>query len=142
MREQPGAPLVGETLGPLLVDVTSAAVLAYADASGDHNPIHIDAAFAASTPFGGPIAHGMLVLAYMSRVLTQRFGRVWVETGSLDARFRAPAMVGSTVHVTGEITAVEAATGAIRVGCAVRVLDAASQALVTATATLTLAELS
>ncbi len=139
MNEQVTAPRVGEQFGPLAVDVTAHRVLAYADASGDHNPIHIDAAFAATTPYGGPIAHGMLLLAYVSRLLTARFGGSWAETGNLDARFRSPAMVGAAISVVGEVTAVEAVNGVAAVECAVRVLDAAGQSLVTATATLRLA---
>jgi 3-hydroxybutyryl-CoA dehydratase len=138
VSESPNSPRIGDQLGPLSVEVTSDVVLAYAGASGDHNPIHIDAAFAATTPYGGPIAHGMLLLAYISRLLTTRFGHAWPETGSLDARFRAPAMVGATISVVGDITAVDMVDGAVDVTCAMRVLDAAGQALVTAVAKLTL----
>ncbi len=46
----------------------------YADAARDHNPIHVDEAFARSTPFGGTIAHGMLVLASISEMMTSAFG--------------------------------------------------------------------
>jgi 3-hydroxybutyryl-CoA dehydratase len=138
VSESPNSPRIGDQLGPLSVEVTGDVVLAYAGASGDHNPIHIDAAFAATTPYGGPIAHGMLLLAYMSRLLTTRFGHAWPATGSLDARFRAPAMVGSTITVSGEVASVQSVDGAVDVTCAVRVLDAAGQALVTATAKLKL----
>jgi acyl dehydratase len=69
----------------------------YAEASGDHNPIHIDPAFAAATPMGGTIAHGMLVLSFISEMMTAAFGREWAEHGSLDVRFRAPARPGDTV---------------------------------------------
>jgi 3-hydroxybutyryl-CoA dehydratase len=139
VSESPNMPQTGEQLGPLSVEVTGDVVLAYADASGDHNPIHIGATFASTTPYGGPIAHGMLLLAYISRLLTTRFGYAWPETGSMDARFRAPAMVGSTITVVGEVTSIEAVDGGAVVGCAMRVLDAAGQALVTAAAKLTLA---
>ena len=139
MSEHAPMPSAGEQLGPISVEVSGERVRAYADASGDHNPIHLDAAFAATTVYGGTIAHGMLLLAYISRLLTARFGAAWVENGSLDARFRGPAMVGSTVTVAGEITAVDAVDGATDVQCAVRVLDVDGQALVTATAKLRLA---
>jgi 3-hydroxybutyryl-CoA dehydratase len=70
---------------------------AYAAASGDHNPIHTDEAFAKTTPMGGTIAHGMLVLALISEMMTAAFGVRWLETGSLEVRFRAPARPGDTV---------------------------------------------
>lgn len=70
---------------------------AYADASGDHNPIHIDVEFARATELGGTIAHGMLVLATISEMMTGAFGRAWVESGKLDVRFRSPARPGDTI---------------------------------------------
>jgi 3-hydroxybutyryl-CoA dehydratase len=69
----------------------------YADASGDHNPIHIDEEFARSTPMGGTIAHGMLVLSLISEMMAAAFGESWLNSGSLDVRFRAPARPGDTV---------------------------------------------
>ncbi|HEX5369318.1 MAG TPA: MaoC/PaaZ C-terminal domain-containing protein [Dehalococcoidia bacterium] len=70
---------------------------AYADASGDHNPIHVDEAFAKTTQMGGTIAHGMLVLSFISEMMTAAFGRLWLESGSLDVRFRNPARPGDSV---------------------------------------------
>jgi 3-hydroxybutyryl-CoA dehydratase len=63
----------------------------YAEASADHNPIHIDEEFARTTPFGGTIAHGMLVLAVISQMMTAAFGERWFSSGTLDVRFRSPA---------------------------------------------------
>ncbi|MES2033205.1 MAG: MaoC/PaaZ C-terminal domain-containing protein, partial [Pseudomonadota bacterium] len=45
--------------------VDEAAIQAFADVSGDHNPVHLDEAFAATTPFKTRIAHGMLSAAYI-----------------------------------------------------------------------------
>lgn len=70
---------------------------AYAEASGDHNPIHTDVAFARATELGGTIAHGMLVLATISEMMTAAFGRAWIESGKLEVRFRSPARPGDTV---------------------------------------------
>ncbi|MGH2409716.1 MAG: MaoC family dehydratase, partial [Chloroflexota bacterium] len=78
MDEPVAVPEVGETLSPLEILVTPERVRAYADAANDHNPIHLDEAFATTTHFGGPIAHGMLLLAYLSRMLSGRFGRAWI----------------------------------------------------------------
>jgi acyl dehydratase len=138
MADRYPLPIQSEELPGFEVLVTGERVRAYADAAGDHNPIHLDAAFAAGTPFGGPIAHGMLLLAYLSRLLSARFGPAWVEGGSLDARFRAPALVGAVVRVGGQVTAVEQANGSATATCALRIHDAQGQALVTATATVPL----
>ena len=70
---------------------------AYAIAAHDPNPIHTDAAFAATTPFGKPIAHGMLVLALVSEAMTGAFGAQWAEAGTLSVRWRAPAIPPTTV---------------------------------------------
>jgi len=133
--DEPGTiPEVGETLGPLDILVTPERVRAYADAAHDHNPIHLDAAFAATTHFGGPIAHGMLLLAYLARVLGERFGRAWVENGALEARFRGPAMVGTSVRVHGTVRTVIEALDGIQVECAMQCADPSGQTLVQATA--------
>jgi 3-hydroxybutyryl-CoA dehydratase len=69
----------------------------YADATGDHNPIHVDEAFAKATPFGGTIAHGMLVLASISEMMANAFGEAWLRHGKLRVRFKAPARAGDTI---------------------------------------------
>jgi 3-hydroxybutyryl-CoA dehydratase len=94
---------VGEVLPELSRRVTQMDINRYAEASGDYNPIHIDEAFAASTPLKGTIAHGMLVLAYMSEMLARAFGEVWDASGHLSVKFRSPARPGDTLTVTGQI---------------------------------------
>ncbi len=92
-----------ETLQGKTHTVTQAQLAKYADASDDHNPLHLDTEFAARTPYGRPIAHGMLVLAFLSEMLTQSFGRGWMCGGKLKVRFRAPAYPGDTVTATGKL---------------------------------------
>lgn len=70
---------------------------AYADASGDHNPIHVDPAFAATTPFGGTIAHGMLALALIGEMMQSAFGPAWTASGALKVRFKAPTRPGDSL---------------------------------------------
>jgi len=134
MADRTAVPKVGDSLAGFDIEVTQERVQRYADASGDHNPIHLDAAFAASTPFGGTIAHGMLLLAYVSRLLTEHFGMAWLQNGVLDARFRSPAPVGARVVVSGNVKSVTPQDDGTMVECAVQVADAAGQTLVTATA--------
>jgi 3-hydroxybutyryl-CoA dehydratase len=85
---------------------------AYAEASGDHNPIHLDEAFARTTPMGGTIAHGMLVLSFISEMMTAAFGRRWIEGGQIEVRFRAPCRPGETV--TARATPLESKDGRAR----------------------------
>ena len=95
---------VGSELPPMTRSVTQDQINRYADASGDHNPIHIDLAFAAGTAAGGTIAHGMLVLAIVSEFMTEHFGLKWLTAGHLSCRFKDPARPGDTLTVTGKVT--------------------------------------
>ena len=87
---------------PLTRRLTHEAVRRYAEASGDFNPIHVDEEFARSSPFGGTIAHGMLVLAYVSETMATAFGHEWLAGGRLKVRFRAPARPGDALTVRAE----------------------------------------
>jgi 3-hydroxybutyryl-CoA dehydratase len=112
------APLsAGSELAPLTKTVTQEKINRYAPASGDLNPLHTDAAFAAKTRFGGTIAHGMLVLAYVSEMLTANFGEAWVAGGRLKARFRGPARPGDTLTVSGRVTALDGGKTSCEVEC-------------------------
>jgi 3-hydroxybutyryl-CoA dehydratase len=88
---------MSDAIAPLVKRISQEQVQRYADASGDHNPIHVDADFARSTPFGGTIAHGMLVLAMAGELMTRAFGERWLAGGRLQVRFRAPARPGDTL---------------------------------------------
>ncbi len=97
----------GQTLHPVVKDITQEKINLYAEASGDFNPIHVDQSFAAKTPFGGTIAHGMLSLAYVSEMMTQAFGRSWLSGGKLRAKFKDSARPGDTLIITGKIFCIE-----------------------------------
>lgn len=73
-------------------------LIAYADASGDRNPLHLDGAFAEGTQFGGIIAHGMLTLGFVGELMASVFGQNWLNTGALNVRFRGPAYLGDQVR--------------------------------------------
>ncbi len=81
--------------------ITQERLTAYADASGDDNPLHLDAGFAAETRFGGIIAHGMLTLAFISEMMTASFGEPWLTNGSLRVRFKGAAYLGDQVETWG-----------------------------------------
>ena len=89
----------------------------YAQASQDFNPIHIDEEFAKKTPLGGTIAHGMLILAYISQMMTAAFGRNWLDGGKLNVRFRSPARPGDVITVSGKICSIEKDHGQTSINC-------------------------
>lgn len=87
---------------PVSRTITQAQMHAYADASGDHNPIHVDPEFAAKTMFSGTIAHGMLVLAMIGEMMHAAYGDRWLREGKLKVRFKAPTRPGSTVTASAD----------------------------------------
>lgn len=91
----------------------------YAEAVGDFNPIHVDEKFAAQTAFGGTVAHGMLILAYVSEMMTQVFKESWFSTGKLSIRFKAPAHSKDTVTVSGKVDSVEVENDNLNFVCSV-----------------------
>lgn len=84
--------------------ITQAQLNAYSQAVGDHNPLHWDAGFAAGTPFGGIIAHGMLTLGFIAEMLAGAFGRAWLEGGELKVRFKGAARPGDRLITWGRVT--------------------------------------
>ena len=88
---------VGDALTPVIKEVTQEKMNRYADASGDHNPLHTDPEFASHTRFKGTIAHGMLTLAFISQVMTDWFGAAWIEGGELELNFLAPVFPGESI---------------------------------------------
>ena len=82
-------------------------IAAYATASGDFNPLHVDPDYAATTQFGGTIVHGMHQLALINEMLTVAFGERWPATGQLKIRFRAPARPGEMLRVSASVTRIE-----------------------------------
>ena len=82
--------------------VTQAQINKYAEASGDFNPVHIDSQFASTTDFGGTIAHGMLILGFLSQMMTIAFKEMWVNDGRMKIRFKSPVYPGDTVTTYGK----------------------------------------
>ena len=75
------------------------------------------AEYARQTPLGGTVAHGMLVLAYISQIMTAAFGHDWLAGGKLNVRFRAPARPGDVITVSGTIRRIEKTDGLQTVDC-------------------------
>ncbi len=103
--------------------VTAADVAAFAEISGDHNPIHLDEAFAAKTPFGGRIAHGIFTASFVSATIATRLpgqGAIYI---SQSLRFLAPVRLGDIVDTTVEVIELVPRGRRVKLKCECRVGD-------------------
>lgn len=93
---------VGEHLPALtLPPITRATLAVYCGASGDHNPVHVDIDFARASGLDDVITHGMLVMAYTGRVLTD-----WAPPAAIrrfDTRFLAVTRVGDVITASARV---------------------------------------
>ena len=121
----------GDSLPSVVKHVTQQEINLYAEASGDFNPIHIDEAFAAKTPLGGTIAHGMLILAYASEMMTKAFGKSWLEGGKLSVRFKAAARPQDIITTSGKIESIEDKDGIPYVNCSLECCNQKSEVVIT-----------
>ena len=84
--------------------ITEADLVLFAGVSGDNNAMHVNEEFAAATPFGGRIAHGMLTASVISAAIANKMpGPGTIYLGQ-NLRFRAPVRPGETVHATVTVT--------------------------------------
>jgi len=82
---------------------TEAEVVAFAEVSGDKNPVHLDEAFARETVFGQRIIHGMLAVSHISKVLGTAFpGEGTIYLGQ-EVRFRGPIFIDQEVRFELEV---------------------------------------
>jgi acyl dehydratase len=103
-----GSVQVGDEMTALERQVTQAQIDAYAEASGDHNPIHVDPEFARSVGLPGTIAHGMLSLAILTEAVA-RWAGGYDRLQELACRFAKPLLPGQTLICRGRVVAVDAA---------------------------------
>ncbi|MEV4490214.1 MaoC family dehydratase [Micromonospora coxensis] len=113
------AAAVGETLGPGPWErITQDRVQLFADATGDHQWIHLDAARAATGPFGGTIAHGYLTLSLLPALAGRLYRvegvRMGINYGLNRVRFPAPLRVGAAVRATVIIADVSPVPGGVQ----------------------------
>jgi acyl dehydratase len=100
------------------IEVTQDQVQGFADATGDHQWIHVDVERAKAGPFGAPIAHGYLTLSlsnlFLPQLLQVPCASAGVNYGTGKVRFPAPVPVGSRLRGAAVITAVEEITGGVQ----------------------------
>lgn len=102
--------------------LTDQDVLAFADLTGDHNPLHLDEDFARKTRFKGRIAHGMLSASFISTVLAILPGPGTIYLGQTLA-FKAPVRIGDTVEARATILDIQPEKGRVRLKTVCRVGD-------------------
>lgn len=105
---------VGDELPELRRVMTREDVRAYAEVSGDSNPLHLDDDAARAAGFDGVIAHGMFTMAHMASCVVAWAGEVgWVER--VAAQFRAPVPMGAEIVAGGRVRSVDLETGLVTV---------------------------
>jgi acyl dehydratase len=117
LEELPG--LVGTEIGPSdWIDVSQERINTFADATDDHQWIHVDPERAKEGPFGAPIAHGFLTLSLLIPLWSSIFDVEGVTTkvnyGLDRVRFTAPVPAGSRIRMTATITKVEEVKGGVQ----------------------------
>ncbi|HVY85182.1 MAG TPA: MaoC family dehydratase [Caulobacterales bacterium] len=99
-------------------EVKASDVVGFAEISGDRNPIHLSEHFAAKTPFGGRIAHGLYTASLISAVIGTRLpgpGAIYV---SQTLNFKAPVRIGDVVEASVEVVELSERGNRARLTCA------------------------
>ena len=104
-------------------EITNGDIVAFAEVSGDNNPIHLDDEYAASTMFGERIAHGMLSASLLSTVL----GTMLPGPGSIylsqTLKFKAAVRIGDTVDATATVAQLDTNRRRATLSCSCTVGD-------------------
>jgi acyl dehydratase len=109
----------GSQLGPTeWLEITQDRVNLFADATDDHQWIHVDPERAASGPFGGAIAHGLLTLSLIPHFSHQLYTveniAMAINYGYNKVRFITPVKVGAKIRARGELTKVDKLEGGVQ----------------------------
>ncbi|MFM9629864.1 MULTISPECIES: MaoC family dehydratase [Streptomyces] len=112
--------LAGSDLGTSeWIEVTQERIDTFADATGDHQWIHVDPERAKGGPFGAPIAHGYLTLSLFIPLFTELLDVQGVTTkvnyGLNKVRFPSPVKVGSRIRLTARLAEVEEVPGGVQI---------------------------
>ena len=103
--------------------ITEADIVMFAGVSGDTNAVHLNEEFAATTRFGGRIAHGFLTASVISAAVASRLpgpGTIYL---SQQLNFRAPVRPGQTVHASVSVSAIDLARRRVTLDTVCRVGD-------------------
>jgi acyl dehydratase len=113
------APALGQTFGPTdWITIDQDRINTFADATGDHQWIHVDVEKAKTGPFGATVAHGYLTLAltnlFLPQLIEVRGISMGLNYGLNKVRFPAVVPAGSRIRGKGELISVEEQKGAVQ----------------------------
>jgi len=91
----------------------------FASVSGGTGMIHVDPEFGKKTRFQSTVAHGILLLAYVSEMMKNNFGKPWFTSGDMDIRFVGPAKPGDSLVARGKIQKLNVIQEKTQVSCLV-----------------------
>ncbi len=115
------------TLPVIQKKITQDMINAWADVSGDQNPLHIDPDYAKTTKFGGTIAHGHIALGILCEMMIEACGQSWWYGGMLqDVHFTSPVKPGNVIETRGVITSSESCEEHITYRCDISIIEIAS----------------
>jgi 3-hydroxybutyryl-CoA dehydratase len=113
--------------------ITESDLVSFAALTGDRHPLHTDASWAAASPFGKRVAHGMLVLSYTLGLIPFDPAHVVALRGVDDVVFKRPTYIGDTIRVEGSVESLEPLeSGMGLVTCRWKVLNERDETLVRA----------
>jgi len=104
-------------------EVKSSDVVGFAEITGDRNPIHLSEHFAAKTPFGGRIAHGLYTASLISAVIGTRLPGPGAIYMSQTLNFKAPVKIGDVVSASVEVVELVEKGRRVKLICRCRVGD-------------------
>ena len=126
----------GDALPTIEKIITSENIKEYAYASGDFNPIHIDPEFAANSRFGSIIAHGMMIAASISEMMTVSFRQMWLKGGRLKIRFNSPVRAGDKITTSGYVKTINEVDDVQKIICSVAVCNQNGENAISGEATI------
>jgi 3-hydroxybutyryl-CoA dehydratase len=97
--------------------VDDEAVRKFAEVSGDFNPLHMDEAYAARSPFRGRIAHGALIASFISCVLGNHLPGPGAVFQGMTMRFERPVRIGDTVIARATVTEIDVKHRQVKLAC-------------------------
>jgi 3-hydroxybutyryl-CoA dehydratase len=113
--------------------ITEADLVSFAALTGDRHPLHTDASWAAASPFGKRVAHGMLVLSYALGLVPFDPAHVVALRGVDEVVFKRPTYIGDTIRVEGRVESLEPLEGGMGlVTCRWKVLNERDETVVRA----------
>lgn len=113
---------VGQSVS-LTHKVTESDIAAFAELSGDHNPIHVDKAFGAASRFGGNIAHGLFTASLVSTLLGMQLPGIGTIYLGQSLQFKAPVRPGDEVEVSVTIRELVSRGRRVILDCSAKVGD-------------------